>query len=296
MPDPVVTIRQLAACNNLTTSESNQIATSCTAAYRVSFGAAADENAAVAALRSYLEANNLQTFLGMQLESLSVTDRWTPTNYRVEARYEYNMKTFQDDDDEGQDPDEDKDPRPKDVSTASFSATEATRMVELSRVSSYGNMYTSPLLDLQQGSDGTLEAHGCPILVPSGTYSYTRHYKSSEMTKAVRKRIAGVRGKVNNASWKDWEKGSVLFLGETRERDRSTRWIRVTYNFQISFGDSSIPVGPYTVSKEGWEALTVRQVSVVVTLAGGQKLKQMAVAGAAVSQVYKYADFTDLPI
>lgn len=69
MPDPVVTIRQLAACNNLTTSESNQIATSCTAAYRVSFGAAADENAAVTALRSYLEANNLQAFLGMQLES-----------------------------------------------------------------------------------------------------------------------------------------------------------------------------------------------------------------------------------
>lgn len=286
------TIRALARSINLQSDEKLACAISCQVPYRVTSSEPVGENDVLLALRAHLTTNNLLTFLDMPLKEISVTDRHLPTEHFATASYERSLANWSSGGGDDDDPPASS-VRPGEKTSANYSTSTATRMVSLGRIHSYGAMWNTPLLDLQTDSDGTLKANGVPVLVSSGTYDVTHYYKASELSDTVRHKIVQARCTVNNASWRSWGAGEVLFTGESRMRDPQSQYIEMTFHFQISLNATNIPVGPYNVDKDGWDVITVRAVPQVTATSGGYA-RTVAIAGAAVDRVYPRTNFSSL--
>ena len=294
MPDPTYTIRRLSRSISLETDELLGIPVSCNVSYRITASEPVEENDAATALRSYLSTNDLLVYLGMPLKSLSCPERWRPFEYLVEARYERNTSSSESEEGGGSEEDPPaSSKRPGERTTSSYSTATATRMISLGRIHTYGNMWSSPLLDLQYDSDGSLKAQGVPILVSNGSYQVTHYYKASELSETVRDKIIRCRCTVNDRTWRGWAAGQVLFTGESKTKDPSSGYQEMVFNFQISLNATGISVGSFSVDKDGWDVVTVRAVP-QITLVNGVYAKTVAVAGVGVDRVYSRTNFSDL--
>lgn len=140
---------------------------------------------------------------------------------------------------------------------------------------------------------------GVDIVVPKCNFS--EQYVFNAFDWDYRRRVIQLTGTVNNAAFRGWRKGEVLFLGATGAFRQDNKF-DVTFNFAVSEGVYGpleiapglvIPGTPDSPAKYGWEYVWVQYLTDVDTSA--HALVRMPVV-AMVEQVYPYGDFRLLGI
>lgn len=132
----------------------------------------------------------------------------------------------------------------------------ATSLATLQRVALPG--YVAP--DYQGAINVTEDrVEGVDITVPVFNFSETRYVSALTVNTAFKYNIFQLTGRVNNATFKGFAKGEVLFLGASGSRRGRERWA-ITYKFAASPNVVAEPLGSggLAVTKEGWEHLWVR--------------------------------------
>lgn len=95
-------------------------------------------------------------------------------------------------------------------------------------------------------------------------YTVVRTLPDEVFSLSFRNTLRGVVGKVNNAAWKDFEAGEVLFLGAAARKETGKPWV-LTYRFLISknsIEQFSTVLGPTgNIHKKGWQLIWFRNVA-----------------------------------
>ena len=134
---------------------------------------------------------------------------------------------------------------------------------------------------------------GTDITVPQFNFTETRKVASSAVDGAYKLALFHCTGKVNNATFKGFAAGEVLFLGASGSKRGYEHW-EITFKFAASPNAADLPVGDFTVDdKKGWEYLWVRFQDAEDDDAKALVKRPIA---AYVEQVYESADFSTLGI
>ena len=144
------------------------------------------------------------------------------------------------------------------------------------------------------GYDGE-NVNGIDVTIPVMNFTETHYLKASKVSTSYKKLISELTGKVNNANFKGYVPGEVLFLGASGSRRgeaRSDYW-EITFKFAVSPNKTNIPVGSLSISnKNGWDYLWVRYADDV----GSDNALIKKPVAAYVEKVYERADFAALGI
>jgi hypothetical protein len=140
------------------------------------------------------------------------------------------------------------------------------------------------------GPDMQVTGADVPFAQPRETY--TKKMRLSQLTTSFKRRVASIVGCVNNAKWKGWEKGEVMFLGCSFS-GTSSEEITVTFNFAIQTNETAtIADGVPPIRKEGYIYVwTMSETAKSTPSSGSPDMKVKAVYAA---QVAQYADFASL--
>jgi len=134
---------------------------------------------------------------------------------------------------------------------------------------------------------------GVDITVPVYNWGEQHYLDDSYVTETYKRTLAGLTGMVNNAAFRGFERGEVLFLGARGSKRGEGDW-EISFRFAASPNRSGITIGPITgIIKGGWEYLWVRYTSAEDE--DGKELVQRPVA-VYVEKVYEYGDFSQLGI
>lgn len=222
------------------------------AEYRFLVAGAADE----AAVRTAIQAAAPATYGGLVLSlpdfgAITIDERKTETEWLCTVRY---VKAYAP-------PDESYD---FDTSGGQLHITQ-----NLSTIARYG---TSIPTDEKGaiGWDGN-NVNGADIIVPKYEFGETHYMYWTPMSGewAYKLVLMGLTGKVNNAAFRGFAAGEVLFMGAraTRTPETSPYW-QINYRFAASPNKTGLVVGGITgIAKKGWELMDVRyeqQVSGIV--------------------------------
>ena len=141
-----------------------------------------------------------------------------------------------------------------------------------------------------QGPNRRIE--GTDILVPTHVFSETHYLSDATVSTAYRKIIAFLTGKYNDAVFRDFAIGEVLFLGASGTKRGSGNW-EITYRFGVRENDAAFSVTGVagTVAKKGWEYAWVRTAR--ETSGSDQVFNNL---GAYIEQIYEEGDFSTLGI
>jgi hypothetical protein len=134
---------------------------------------------------------------------------------------------------------------------------------------------------------------GTDITVPTYNFTETRKMLASAVTGAYKLALFNCTGKTNNATFKGFAAGEVLFLGASGSKTGSQHW-EIAFKFAASPNVTSLSVGNITVAaKKGWEYLWVRFRD---ENDGAANALVKRPAAAYVERVYESADFSTLGI
>ena len=115
---------------------------------------------------------------------------------------------------------------------------------------------TAPNFGGAIGWDGQ-RINGCDIISPVFSFSETHSFDSAFVDGAYRLALFRATGKTNNAAFKGFEAGEVLFLGASGTKRGDDRW-EISYRFAASENVTGLTVGGITgINKKGWEYLWV---------------------------------------
>jgi hypothetical protein len=132
---------------------------------------------------------------------------------------------------------------------------------------------------------------GTDITVPVFRFSETYSIPVALVTHGYKITLFQLTGRVNNAPFKGFAAGEVLFLGASGSRRGLDAW-EITYQFAASPNAVNLQVGDIqNISKKGWEYLWVRYGDVE-----DQKVLVKQPESVYVEQVYPYGDFSLLGI
>lgn len=135
------------------------------------------------------------------------------------------------------------------------------------------------------------EITGCDIISPVYNFSEIHVIPAADVDAAYKLALFRATGKVNNASFKGFSAGEVLFLGAAGSVRGNEDW-QITYRFAASENVTGLSVGGITgINKKGWEYLWLYFEDDVSENVLIQKPLQ-----ANVEQVYKTADFSTIGI
>jgi len=141
------------------------------------------------------------------------------------------------------------------------------------------------------GVTGEGRIEGVDITVPIYNFSETHYIAAEEVTLGYKLTLASLTGKVNDAPWKGFSGGEVLFLGASGSRRGTEDW-EITFRFAASPNRTGITIGSITgISKKGWEYLWVLYETVEGDEGAVKRPKAVYV-----EQVYEYANFALLGI
>jgi len=116
------------------------------------------------------------------------------------------------------------------------------------------------------------------------------------VTPSYRKQLFRLTSKVNQAAWREFDAGEVIFMGASgaRRGTKSTDDWEITFKFSASPNETEIVIGEITgIRKRGWEYLWVRYDDQEDEFATMLVKRPRA---AYVEQVYRYGDFRQLGI
>jgi hypothetical protein len=130
---------------------------------------------------------------------------------------------------------------------------------------------------------------GLDITIPVYNFKETHYIPVALVTPAYKATLFSLTGKVNNAPFKGFAAGEVLFLGASGSKRGREDW-EITFSFAASPNATGLTVGDITgINKKGWEYLWVRYEDDVDGVAKQLIKKPIAVY---VEQVYPYGDFS----
>jgi hypothetical protein len=135
---------------------------------------------------------------------------------------------------------------------------------------------------------------GVERTVPVFNFSETHYKTSAQVTQAYIGSLFALTGTVNNAAFKGFAAGEVLFLGATGSKRGPTGDWELTYSFAASPNTVNGNIGSFTgVNKNGWDYLWF-QFEDVEDTAAKQLVRRPAYLF--VERVYKRANFSLLAI
>ena len=138
------------------------------------------------------------------------------------------------------------------------------------------------------GWDGE-SVEGTDILIPTFGFGETHHFDAVEVTLGYVQNLFNITGCVNNAPYKGFKPGEVLFLGASGSSTGLTIW-EISYKFAVSPDVQNLQVGNIQgINKRGWEYLWVEYKKAVKN---GRLLPEPAVV--IIEEVYRSADFSSL--
>jgi hypothetical protein len=138
---------------------------------------------------------------------------------------------------------------------------------------------------------------GVDIFIPKYEFQEVHAFAPERITQAYKLTLFNMTGMVNDAPWRGFAKGEVLFLGaqgRSGSRDEEGAW-SISYKFACSPNRDWIDIGTEIlgVTKEGWQYLWVFYESVEDSGAHAMVKRPLT---AFVEQVYRYDDFLKLEI
>lgn len=132
---------------------------------------------------------------------------------------------------------------------------------------------------------------GVDITVPVYNFNETHYLPSATVTAAYKATLFSLTGKVNNATFKGFAAGEVLFLGASGSQRGNDDW-EIQFKFAASPNMTGLSVGSISgISKGGWEHLWVLYSDNV-----DQNTLIKRPAAAYVERVYDAGDFSLLGI
>ncbi len=101
------------------------------------------------------------------------------------------------------------------------------------------------------------EIAGCDIVSPNFTFSETHVIEESAVDGAYKLALFNATGKANNATFKGFAAGEVLFLGASGSQRQDGTW-EISYRFAASPNATGLSIGGLTgINKKGWEYLWI---------------------------------------
>jgi len=158
-----------------------------------------------------------------------------------------------------------------------------------------------------KGAIGVSEdkVEGVEVTSPTFQFSESHRITDAVMASGYKLTVFGLTGKVNNASFKGFAAGEVLFLGADGTKRGDEDW-QITYSFACSPNAVNLNVGGNTsgyyggsggsitiTSKLGWDYLWVRYADFEDATAFSLVKQPIA---AYVERVYQFGDFSTLLI
>lgn len=135
---------------------------------------------------------------------------------------------------------------------------------------------------------------GIDIVVPQLAYEETHQIAHSTVVGGLVGVLHSLTGKVNNAPYKGFAAGELLFAGAAGRRRKTEDFWTINFKWQASRNATGIAVGAITVtSKDGWDYLDVQYESAEDATASMLVKKPIA---ARVYRVYERGDFSALGI
>ena len=238
---------------------------------------AEDEAGALAAVREEATAQIGRLYL----EEVAIDERMTDTVYKVLATYrvdEQRERAGGDSADAG-----------NSAPAVFFDTTGGTR--HLNR--SLATISITPAEATNYGGtievDGEGNVNGVDVTMPVMTFSETHTFAPSKVTTAYRKQLFLLTGTVNQAAFRGFAIGEVLFLGASGQKNGEF-W-DITFKFAVSPNRTNLKVTESLIvpSKYGWDYLWVKFGEKVVN---GAIVKEPI--DAYVERVYEAGDFSQL--
>lgn len=146
-----------------------------------------------------------------------------------------------------------------------------------------------------QGAIGVSEdrVEGVDISVPAYQFTETHTLADAAVTTSYKTTLAGLTGKVNNATFRGFAAGECLFLGAAGSKRGDELW-SITFRFACQPNATGLTVGSITgIDKLGWDYLWVRYADYSDLSAYCLVKRPIAVY---VERVYAQADFSGLGI
>ncbi len=177
-------------------------------------------------------------------------------------------------------------------SSFSFDTGGVTTHITQSLATVGGYAASGPAPNFQGAIGVTSDAvEGTDITVPVYNFTETHYLPIATITGAYKAALFQLTGKVNNAAFKGFAPGEVLFLGASGSQRGADDW-EITYRFAASPNVTGLAVGPITgIAKKGWEYLWVRYAD-----AEDQNVLVKQPIAAYVEQVYELGNFSTLGI
>ena len=134
---------------------------------------------------------------------------------------------------------------------------------------------------------------GVDITTPIYNFSETHYLADGVVTGAYKATLFSLTGKVNNAAFKGFAAGEVLFLGASGCKRGAGDW-EISFRFAASPNRTNLTVGDITgIAKKGWEYMWVRYADAEDAAAKALVKKPASVH---VEKVYEEGDFSGLGI
>lgn len=186
------------------------------------------------------------------------------------------------------------------VYTLSFDTTGATARARqaLEHIATYsaaGEITPAPEWKGVIGWNGQ-QAEGTEITVPQFTFRETHYFTLAQITGIYKRNLFHLTGRVNNAPFRGFAKGEVLFLGAQGSRRGLDNW-EITFTFACSPNLESTAEEPVYIGdvelkkKEGWHHVWVSYKKVDSNSRVVPRPQYVMV-----ERVYKYGDFSLLGI
>ncbi len=154
---------------------------------------------------------------------------------------------------------------------------------------------------------------GVEIYKPETTFQETLHFKESDLTNKYKRTLDEMVGTVNDAPWRGYERGEVLFLGVTGSNYQhgNPKTYALTFRFAVRRNEKNVDVGEFeVVEKNGWDYLWIFETEAPVyglSTKGGEDGEdpdaesEWGVTGLIqrpeaifLERVYEYTDFSKL--
>jgi len=137
--------------------------------------------------------------------------------------------------------------------------------------------------------------NGVDVVTTQFQWSETFWFSPGAVTTAYKQTLSAVVGTVNNATFRDFPAGEVLFLGATGTK-QGNGWWQITFKFARERNATGIQVGDITgIAKTGWQYMWVRYEDAIDGVGVHKALIKKAKA-VYVETVYTSWDFDGLAI
>jgi len=135
--------------------------------------------------------------------------------------------------------------------------------------------------------------NGVDIFQPTFAFSETHYLPVASVTGAYKLALFAAAGKTNNATFKGFAAGEVIFLGASGGQRGAEDW-EISYKFAARQNQASLTIGQFTgIAKTGWQYVWVRYSEAEDTIAKSIVRKPLAVY---VETVYDSANFSTIGI